>query len=288
MAKYRLSYLEYGGFKAIDLKKLECLKDCDVTDIKIIDKFTTNFKNEEELIEFLRRNEIITEEVNKLYITIDKKNNNEVINKKIYNGDKLFFKDDYKYLSVSFIYKWLSYNRNNFDAITKICDNYIEKYKNAYNRTDGSSYILSIFYSIKNTVKSIKNNNSEVTKSTYLDYQESIEDFVTIEFFKLDKEQIVKGIFARSKDKDGNVRQQYRNIHDFILLLKQIDKDLQLYSSEKLVDENKVRTYDNYVESDHEEFLVEDDFNGPMFKTIDTEPEDIQALTLKPGDGFRK
>ena len=73
MAKYRLSYLNVGGnYTSLDLKKLDCLKGLKTTDIEIIDRFTTNFTNEEELLEFLKRNKVINEDVNKLYITIDK------------------------------------------------------------------------------------------------------------------------------------------------------------------------------------------------------------------------
>lgn len=316
MAKYRLSYLKYGGFKSINLNGLECLKDFDTTDLSVIDKFTTNFQDMNELLEFLKRNGLIENNITGLAITIDKKEDGKVVNKKIYNGEKILFKSDYKYLSVSFIYKWLSSNRYNLDKIIKICDNYIEKYHNAYNRIDGSSYILSIFNGLRRLAYGYKNNSIEITNSVHLEYNKLIDDFMTIEFFKVDKDKLKNGEIIRKRNDDGTCPKQYRNIHDFVILMKKIDKDLDLYKSDKLIDENNVviknnnesvsKISENFaIDYEHEEYLEETDFDGVLnnvqekfepyqdghdyiVPTSKMNKSDIRRLTLQPGDGYRK
>ena len=318
MSKYRLSYKIYGGYKDIDLSMLDCLDDFKETDLSVIDKFTANFNNMDELISFLKRNGVITDSsVEVLYITIDKKVDGKIINKKIYGGNNLLFKSDYNYLSVSFIYKWLVRNKYNFDAIISICDNYIEKYQNAYNRIDASSHILSLFSSLKRLASGIKNNILEDTPSVYLEYQKCIDDFFSLEFFKIDKEILHKeGKIVKRQTIGGKALKQYRNIHDFIILLKSLDDNLELYISDKLVDENDIlaennerkilRYQDNTsFDEEHDEFLEAQDFanvfnycgenfkperdgNDYIIPTPKIESEDIKKLILKPGDGYRK
>ena len=73
--KFRLSYKDNEEFIPIDLGKLQCLKDLDVTEIKTIDNFTTSFKSYGEILEFLKRNKLINDSVQELFITIDSKEN---------------------------------------------------------------------------------------------------------------------------------------------------------------------------------------------------------------------
>lgn len=318
MGKYRLSYKVYGGYKSLDLSILECLSGFKETDLSVIDKFTANFNNMEELVSFLKKNGVITDfKVDNLFITIDKKINGNTINKKIYNGDKLLFKSDYNYLSVSVIYNWLVDNKYKFDTIISICDNYIEKYQNAYNRIDGSSHILSLFHSFKRLAYGIKNNMLEDVPSVYGEYRQCLEDFKIAEFFKIDKEILQReGKFVKKQTVGGKSIKQYRNIHDFIILLKSLDDNLEKYKSDKLVDENDIMTQNNeskilrYQENisfdeEHDEFLEEQDFesvfnyHGSSFEpykdgndyitpTPNVDKEDIKKLYLRREDKDRK
>lgn len=259
MSKYRLSYLGYGGLKSIDLKKLDCLIGYKVTDIDVIDKFTTSFNNLEELLMFLKRNNLITDDVNKLYITIDKKVDNNIINKKIYNGEKLLFKNDIELLKISFIYKWILSNKNNNNYIIAIANNYMDKYKNAYNRIDGSSYILSLFSTLKNIA--INKNNYNIENGEINEFNKCISDFIDIEFYKLDKFKWTNyKIIEKKKDKNGNYLKNYRNIHDFVILIKELDKSLNKINSKN---NKSLIVYNNIEEEtnlDNEEFLTYDDY----------------------------
>lgn len=277
MSKYRLCYLGYGGYKSIDLSKLECLKGFKVTDIKVIDDFTTNFESEEELIEYLKKNGLIDSSVKKISITVDKKENNNVINKKIYNGEKLMFKNDKKYLNASYIYQWLINNRNDYDAISIICDNYINKYKNAYNRIDGSSFILGLFTSILNLAIKLKNNKESMSLRQINEYNDSISDFIDLEFYKIDKEKLkYEGKIVKKKDSDGKYLKSYRNIHDFINVLKEHKLDLEnIKDFEELQKEIKsnINVINKPVEEEkEEEFLTPDEIKEAYPDTFDEHP----------------
>ena len=230
MAKYRLSYLGYGGYKSIDLEKLECLNGRKVTDIQVIDEFTTSFENLESLLEFLKRNRIVDEDINKLVITVDKKENGETINKKIYRGENLLFESDKNFLNMSFVYKWIIGHSDDSDLIIAICDNYIEKYKNAFNRISGSSYILSLFNSLRALAYNKKvNAEGYMRASEFKEFDDTVRDFINLEFYKIDKDILSKtGRIERKMENDGTYKKSYRNIHDFIILLKSIIMNLHM------------------------------------------------------------
>ena len=284
MAKYRLSYLGYGGFKSIDLEKLECLRGRKVTDIQVIDEFTTSFENLGALLDFLKRNRLLNDDVNKLVITVDKKENGETINKKIYRGEKLLFNSDKNFLDMSFVYKWIMKYADDSDLIIEICDNYIEKYKNAYNRITGSSYILSLFNSLRALAYNKKENAHGYMRASELkEFDDSVRDFINLEFYKIDKDVLSKeGRIERKSEEDGRYKKSYRNIHDFIVLLKSMGLNLNKgldsgYVSNKkttFIVEDNVQPIEE--ETDVEEFLTEDDIlrvNKQFFNSTKSDVE---------------
>lgn len=298
MAKYRLSYLGYGGYKSIDLEKLECLSGRKVTDIQVIDEFTTSFENVESLLEFLKRNKIIDEDVNKLVITVDKKENGETINKKIYRGENLLFNGDKDFLDMSFVYKWIMNHSDNSDLIIKICDNYIEKYKNAYNRITGSSYILSLFNSLRALAYNKKENADRYMRASELkEFDDSVRDFINLEFYKIDKDVLSKtGEIERKMENDGTYKKSYRNIHDFIILLKSMGLNLNKALKEEVSTKRNstISVIDNVQsiqteEVEHEEFLTADDVsrsNKEFFKNYKEEDTSEEDLNIGGNDVY--
>lgn len=298
MAKYRLSYLDYGGYKDIDLAKLDCLSERKVTDIQVIDEFTTSFENAESLLEFLKRNKIIDEDVNKLVITVDKKENGETINKKIYRGENLLFNGDKDFLDMSFVYKWIIAHSDNSDLIIKICDNYIEKYKNAYNRITGSSYILSLFNSLRTLAYNKKENADRYMRASELkEFDDSVRDFINLEFYKIDKDVLSKtGEIERKMENDGTYKKSYRNIHDFIILLKSMGLNLNKALKEEVSTKRNstISVIDNVQsiqteEVEHEEFLTADDVsrsNKEFFKNYKEEDTSEEDLNIGGNDVY--
>ena len=120
----------------------------------------------------------------------DKKINNNVLNKKIYNGEYQVYSDNKDYLNVSFIEKWIYKNKDKYDYIISIAKNYIEKYQNAYNRITGASYILTVFKTLKYYAKLMKDNT--FTNNIKEDYETLLKEFIEIEFYKYDKVKLSK------------------------------------------------------------------------------------------------
>lgn len=269
MSKYRLCYLNRGSYVDVKLDKLECLMDRKTTDIEVIDEFTTKFNNISELLEFLKRNKLIPIFTNRLYITIDNKNSY----KKIYNGHKLLFKEDSEYLKLSYIYKWIVYNKDNSDLMISIAENYIEKYQNAYNRTTGASYILSLFNAIKHIA--LNKNNNIMETNELKEFDKCISEFIDFEFYKIDKKKFdLEKEIEKKTDKDGKHIKQYRNIHDFIILIKSLDKNLERYLNNIKSEEKEIISYDDYKDEYNEDYLTYDDYKRTNKKLIDNYKED--------------
>lgn len=133
MSKYRLCYEEYEILKSIDLSLIKNIKE-PITTIETIDSITTKFDTEEDLINYLKRINLVPSTTDKLYISIDKKiNNNVVLNKKIYNGEYQVYSDNKDYLNVSFIEKWIYKNKDKYDYIISIAKNRIITTKRFFN-----------------------------------------------------------------------------------------------------------------------------------------------------------
>jgi len=251
MSKYNLCYKRYGKTIPIELNKLECLKDKKTTDIKIIDIFTMQFKDKESLLNYLKEQKLIDKYINDVFITVDKKDKETglKIDKKIFNGDILIFSDYNTSYNASTVINNVLNNRHNHKFIIRLCDNYLEKYQNAYDRITGSSFILSTLKTIKTLATKIEEENYEMNVVEMQAYYQCLNDFVTMEFYKIDKEHLKNtGKIKKKIDKYGRLQMSYRNIHDYITLLLSFKK-------------NKKQTREEIVEEkvEHEEFLTEED-----------------------------
>lgn len=243
MSKYRLSYLENGGYKDIDLSKLYCLrfKRTKVTDIRTIDELTMSFKNYEDFINFLKRNNIVDNTNINLEITIDKKikHNGQVYNKPIYNSDKLLFGNDDELYHPSYILKIIRKHIFDSDFMYKLAKNYEEKYSNAYNRITGSSSILGIITAIK--VFTIKKSNRDLDSFDFDEideYQDAVNNLLYLELFKSDivkKDDKIK--VKRKKDTNGDYIKNYRGLHDFVNLIKELEPNIVKNKNEDEVQE---------------------------------------------------
>lgn len=300
MAKYRLSYLENGGYKDIDLSKLECLKGRVVTDIKTIDELTLNFKSCYDFMCFLKRNKIINDTNLKLEITIDKKvkNTKNVYNKPIFNSDKLLFSYDEELLKYDFILKKIREHILDGEYMYKFALNFEEKYQNAYNRITGSSFILGLITTIK--VVAIKLSNKEYLNDYDIEnYKNAINNLFIIELYKY--ESIKKNgntvEITRKKDEDGNYIKNYRGAHDFVNLLKYLEPDIIKIEEEEreeflVLNEDFRRVNEKLVYSHKfEDEIYEDgihdcikDFEDrqDMFRELQ---RDSRKYCLKKGDG---
>lgn len=270
MAKYRLSYLENGGYKAIDLSKLICLKfkPTKVTDIRTIDELTMSFKSYDEFIEFLMRNKIINKKDLKLEITIDKKieHSNESYNKPIYNSNKLLFKGDSELYNPSYILKNIKEHFFDSEYIYNLALNYEEKYKNAYNRITGSSSILGIITTIKVFALKLKSIGREMLEFDEIDqYDKALSNLFNLEVFK---SNIIKDnnkiTIKTKKDENGNNIKNYRGIHDFVILLKKLDPTIIKNNIEEYEEKEEYLTLKDFRKV-NEEIVYSHEFNNDIY-----------------------
>ena len=305
MSKYRLSFLENGGYRNIDLSKLDCMqfKPAKPTDIRTIDELTMSFKCYEDFLEFLKRNKIIDNTDIKLEITIDKKikHNKQVYNKPIYNSDKLLFKYDYELYNPSYILKQIKKHIYDVDYICKFANNYEEKYKNAYNRITGASTILGIITSIK--VYAIRFNNMDYRDIKIEDmnrYQEAINKLLYLELFKSDiiKEKDNKIKIKRRKDEKGNYIKNYRGLHDIVNLIKELEpiviKEEEIEPQEEFLTMKDFRPVNRDIALNYninDDIYIDGNDCYKDFEDIQEVFRELQRssrkLTLKKGDGER-
>ena len=252
MAKYRLCYLEDKKYISIDLSKLECLAGKKVTELKTIDNFTTCFDNGYDLLEFLKRNKLISSNVDHLYITMDKKKSERVFNSKIYKGEYLLFKKDRIFLELSNIYKWFLYNQtHNPDILINFCDKSIKKYtikfKNEEEKEKKTSIVL-MFEELKSLIIRIKD-----IKNIFFNVQQEFDNLI---------DEVFDFEFYTDKTKKTK---KYKNIHDFVVFLKSEDLNLYNYKFNYIKIKNLISIKDNTDTNEiieiEEEFLTEEEIS---------------------------
>ena len=299
MAKYRLSYFDGIVTKPIKLEKLDCLKGKDVTTLEVIDSFIATFNNKDELLDFLKENNILDEEVKKVFVTKelkDKEIKNRVYQERLYNGDYLFYKEDYCLLNISEIKKFIRVNAKNGRIIKIIADNYLKKYQKGPSSIRG---VLETLRGLSNVIAA--KGISAISYSDEVEYNKCIENFITFEFNKYDYNPYTRD-FIRKRDNNGKSIKNYSNIRKFSLLLltnpelKNLFKsgiELNIKSNLEVFD-NSVAKYKNSSRTDdeHEEFLTKEDFDLinkqilTSYKDTDSsyvegEHEHIRPLTKK-------
>ena len=272
MSKYRLCYKLNGIIKYVDLSKLDCLKGKDTTNIKTIDNFTASFENIENLVEFLKKNNLLDESINKLFIGKDKKDkeSNETYRDKIYKGEFLFFKKNSNYLDLSFLCKIIRENIRDGKFVVKMAETYYHK----YNKTRiGPSHINCVLNIIINLATLInKNGYDSLTNGDKETFVDCIDDFIIFEFYKYNYDHF-NARFSKVYDDKGSVK-NYVNIRTFAIYLMEYFKILEYKKDKKEVEIQKsCLNYD-----DHEEFLTYEDFerlNNEILSTYESDGKPI-------------
>ena len=266
MSKYRLSYYDNGVTNSIDLSKLDFFKDKDCYDIKYIDEFTMQFSDLRDLLSFLKINNVVDEDVKRVFITKDKRDkDSKIVNReKIYNGDYLLFKNSSVYFHMSYIYKYLTDNLENGEVIEQIVDSYYKKY---FSRGIGPKYIENVLLSLKSLSKFVKNSGySSLPNSEINEYVNNIDKFMIFEFYKYDYIPY-KGEFVKRTDNDGNSIRNHINMRNFIINVILKNKKLNNISE-------VVSSKEKALDDEHEEFLTYEDFEMSDREIIDSYSND--------------
>lgn len=277
MTKYRLSYNLNGFNETIDLSKLDCLKNKDITDIKLIDDFTKSFKSLDELLDFLKRNKVLDKEINKLFITKEKKDkkNNNIIYEKIYEGEFLFFEKDSKYLDISYLYSIIESNMKNGTFIRELSEKLYKKYNSKqYGPNNINSVLLTLMRLGRNVelygYESLSNNDIN-------EYISCIDNLIILEFFKYDYKNYE---FYKKYDNNGNAIINYNNLRSFaVYIIKKMKKDL---IRKNYIKEDKILERKYKEDTEHEEFLTYEDFEKSNDEILETyNPDTTEKLDYK-------
>lgn len=251
MAKYNLSYYYKNKLVKVDLSKLNVFDGKDINSLEVIDKFTTVFNSENELLTYLIGKGILNHKPMHIYITKTKKNKETKEDEEyiIYKGEKILFNDSKDMLNISYIESFIEENKKNKYFMSIISKNYLNKYTK-----DGepvSKHITGLFKTLLDLSREIDNigyMNLEIDDR--VKYDEYIREFIELEFFKTLKE---------------GRKINYRNIHNFIEFIK-YEEDFQfeneLNESEENVISKPIEKDEETVERDIEEFIENDDLKN--------------------------
>ena len=249
--KFNLSYMENDKYIPIDLKKIKGTDVFDMKKIKSIDYFTTSFNNLDEVLLYLKQNSLIPENVDKLYITYDKKVAGKVFQEIYYYGEKLFYKKNIEQLKTSYSYSLIKNRTNHGKFIMYIVEHYRKIYKH---RTFGNLYNLA------NSIS--KYGYHFLTPSEKSEYNEEVDKFLNYIFTK--------------KTKDG-VQPAYRNIRDFICFM---GKEKLIHNYNKDITSNEVENESLELENEN---IIYNEYKKHNISFVDELSEDSFFESYKDG-----
>lgn len=263
--KFRLSYIDIYGIKPIELSKLECLNGLNMTDIKEIDKFTTKFKDLNELLKFLKTNKLIPQNIDNLYISFDVKEDN-VIKQQYYAYNKrIFFKNDSEKLKTSYACSIIRNKIQDGCFINDLISHYMQKYpyKNFNSLYTASRYVARYGY-------------HSLTPSEQSLYREEINSLISFIFYTT-----------------GNIKKTYyKSTRDFICYIYgdkalKVKKTKESKNTKLVLNEfiNDFQEEDNLTYNEHNKFiktsLKNHGFNMSETEVIDSEFNKNIALVEK-------
>ncbi len=300
MSKYSLSYIENDIIKLVDLSSYEELLNYDLNDIKTIDFFTTKFNNEEELLNSLKTKDLIGENVDKLYVYSEKREEGKII----FDGDILLFSKDKNHFNMSYINYVFEMYKNDPKKMLLLARLYAKK----YSKSEGMLNKVNNLFNYANSKIDGWYEASSYSERNYMD--EAVKYFIKSEFF--------------SKNSNNVYKEKYTSLRDFLIKKMYVDGKLDInrrhsYLSYNYKIEEKsnikrkvVKINDIDTDYDYEEFLFEEDIkrsNNEILKNFKSEKEEPildgndyivpltykelkksleesgRKLILKPGDG---
>lgn len=191
--KFRLSYKEGNKYIPINLDNIDFINENNITEIKAIDDFTTNFEYYEEMIHYLKKHNLIPDNVDKLYVTFDVKQDNKTYEQLYAYNKTLFFKGDKERLKYSYIYKYFRDKFEDGAFMEQIIEHYEKK------------YIHKNFVTLKVLARAIKNDGIWTLES----------DDRSIYFEEFDK--FLDFLFKKKNKKGTKVN--YKNVRDFLCFI---------------------------------------------------------------------
>ena len=229
MSIYKLCYLNKDVYYPINLE--EITKNGSIEEI---DKFTLEFENKTELIEFLKEKKVYLPSET---LAISKLKKSDSSYTPIYKGDRLFYEKDKSLLNLDFAKKYIIANSNDLNFIKILAQNYVDKYIIAQSKTTKT---IKSYKIAADLLANVKTSGSMSKRS-----QKNLNLLIDSELYKGTIKSSNDGWFFEKNSNEIN----YKNLRTLILLI--ID-----YEKTKIISEAMDRPTNNY--SDEEGLTMED------------------------------
>lgn len=227
MNKYSLCYIKNNEIKLIG----------NLDSLQSIDNYTTNFDSEKELIDDIKLNNGMSDNIYKVYVY------NKSKKKIIYDGDILLFSDSKDKISISYVNKMFSEYKDKPKKLLILSKMYARKYKNKYG-------FLPKVNGLYTYAESKVDNTYDISDYDEKEYLNSlVTSFINAEFY--------------SKLKNNEIKTKYSAIREFVIKTMYINR---------VINENRPLSflnidYKNEFKSkeseevlfDEDEFLTEED-----------------------------
>lgn len=181
MNKYSLCYIKNNEIKLIG----------NLDSLQSIDNYTTNFDSEKELIDDIKLNNGMSDNIYKVYVY------NKSKKKIIYDGDILLFSDSKDKISISYVNKMFSEYKDKPKKLLILSKMYARKYKNKYG-------FLPKVNGLYTYAESKVDNTYDISDYDEKEYLNSlVTSFINAEFY--------------SKLKNNEIKTKYSAIREFVI-----------------------------------------------------------------------
>ena len=227
MNKYSLCYIKNNKIKLIG----------DLDSLQSIDNYTTKFDSEKELIDDIKLNNGISDNIYKVYVY------NKSKKKIIYDGDILLFSDSKDKISIDYVNKMFREYKANPKKLLILSKMYAKKYKNK----EGFLPKVNGLYTY---AESKIDNTYDISGYDDKEYLNSlVTSFINAEFY--------------SKLKNNEIKTKYSAIREFVIKTMYINgviNENRPLSFLDIDDKNEFKSKESEEELfDEEEFLTEED-----------------------------
>lgn len=227
MIKYSLCYIKNNEIKLIG----------DLDSLQSIDIYTTKFDSEKELIDDIKLNNGISDNIYKVYVY------NKSKKKIIYDGDILLFSDSKDKISIEYVKKMFREYKSNPKKLLILSKMYAKKYKNK----EGFLPKVNGLYTY---AESKIDNTYDISDYDEKEYLNSlVTSFINAEFY--------------SKLKNNEIKTKYSAIREFVIktmYIKGVINENRPLSFLDIDDKNEFKRKENEeILFDEEEFLTEED-----------------------------
>lgn len=230
MVSYKIGISNKNEGRIIDLSKKIVLKD-----LKLLDIFTSEFMDENELKMYLFNQELINEEELKQKINVMYKNNGKV--KKI----PIIYKDMKPYLDIIYLQNKLKSLSNDIDFLEKL-SNYYSNGSTKYNKQGLNVSDIRIY------LNDVRSNGGNVFESTLL--LNALED--------LFEKEVIKSIDRST----GELTIKYRGLRNLAILIYKYEKKLEKENNKQEWIQNSLFDEREIAYQTNQYFLEENDKYG--------------------------